>query len=112
MLVGETECEVYGNSVLSPQLLYKSKTSKKNCLEKLEKKVSQKSIFKTVILSHMWGCYGVLVFRYLGHTQVSIITQCNSSAPSKVGPTGLPACQYGFCFDKTFKFCSGQLPGE
>ena len=79
MLVGETECEVYGNSVLSPQLLYKSKTSKKNCLEKSEKKVSQKSIFKTVILSHMWGCYGVLVFRsYTGkyyHTVQQLCSQ-------------------------------------
>ena len=44
MLIEETECEVYGNSVLSSQLLCKPKTSKKINSRKIEKKIPEEYI--------------------------------------------------------------------
>ena len=101
MLIEETECEVYGNSVLSSQLLCKPKTSKKINSRKIEKKVPEEYIQNSDSLPHVGVLWGPGI---LGHTQISI-TQCNGSAPSSW--PNRPACQYGFCFGKTFKFCSG-----
>ena len=90
-----------------PNFSVNLKLLKKLTLEKLKKKIPEEYIQNSDSLPHVGVLWGPGL---LGHTQISIITQCNGSAPSS-WPNRL-ACQYGFCYDKTFKFCSGQLPGE
>lgn len=89
-----------------PNFSVNLKLLKKLSLEKLKKK--SQNIFKTVTVSHMWGVMGSWYFGSYTDKYYYTVQQLFSqqSWPNRL------ACQYGFCFDKTFKFCSGQLPGE
>ena len=70
-----------------PNFSVNLKLLKKLSLEKLKKKIPEEYIQNSDCLPHVGVLWGPGI---LGHTQRSIITQCNSSSPSRVGPTGLP----------------------